>query len=73
MRPTIGTKVHQRRILFAGEQGPCWQLRFILQAGKELTPAKNQVAMQGALSCMFSPRVVSKLFVGITSGKSMLK
>lgn len=37
------------------------------------SPLKTQVAMQGALLWISSAMVVSKVFVGITSSKSVLK
>lgn len=47
----------------------------VCSSGREggASPLKTQVAMQGALLWISSEMVVSKVFVGITSSKSVLK
>lgn len=44
----------------------------VCSSGRDFLPLKDQVATQGALLCVSSAKVVSKLFGGITSSKSML-
>lgn len=72
-RPTIDAKIHQMRILLAGERCPRQRLRFVLRAGRDLPPTEEPRGTQRALSCISSAMVVSKLFGRIIYSRSMLQ